>query len=427
MYDITFELVVIVLLVIVNGIFSMSEIAVVTAKRVRLEHQAERGHAGAKAALRLATDPSNFLSTVQVGITLVGVIVSAYGGATISKVLAARLTRVEWLAEHADVTALALVVAGITYLSVILGELVPKRIALGNPERVASLVARPMILVARLGRPLVLFLTGSTHLVLRLFGVRGVPEPGLTEEEIHAVIEQGAEAGVVPEVENAIVESVFRLGDRTVASIMIPRPDVRWVDLRATAEEVHDLLGEDRREWLLVCDGDVEEVRGVMDVADLLRRCLAGEAFDLATGLSQPLFVPARIPAFQLLESFKASRKRVAVVLDEYGGVDGIATIDELVAGLVGAGMEQAPMVEQHSDGSWIAAGVAPIDLVLDVMGVPKGELDPRRGARTLSGFMLTQLGRVPESGDVVEWRGYRLTVEAMDGRRVERVRIERA
>jgi putative hemolysin len=322
---ITFELLIIVLLVIVNGLFSMSEIAVVTARRVRLARQAERGHAGARAA------------------------------------------------------------------------------------------------------PVVWFLTASTHLVLRAFGVRGVPEPGLTEDEIHALVEQGAEAGVVPEVEHEIVESVFRLGDRTVASIMIPRPDVPWVDLHATAADVHEQLAQRRREWLLVCDGDIEEVRGVAHTADLLNRCLSGEPFDLTSSLSEPLYVPVMAPVFKLLASFRTSRLGVAVVLDEYGGVEGLATIDDLVAGLVGAtaaGTQEQPMLSRQADGTWIASGAASVDAVEEALDCPPIEVNARRGFRTLSGFILAQLGRVPKAGDVIVWHGYRLTVEAMEGRRVERVRI---
>src|SRR5688500_2256333 len=231
MTAIALELAVIIALLVVNGVFAMSEIAVVAAKKIRLEHRAGRGDAGARAALALAKEPTAFLSTVQVAITLIGVLAGAFGGATLGDELAVPLAAVRWIGRWAEEGPFALVVALITFLSLVIGELVPKRIALGNAERVAALVARPMGAIARAARPLVRLLGASTRAVLRLFGMKDVPSPGLTEEEIHALVEQGAESGAVPAVEHAIVESVFRLGDRQVASIMTARPDLEWVDV----------------------------------------------------------------------------------------------------------------------------------------------------------------------------------------------------
>jgi putative hemolysin len=428
MSEILLELVIIAVLLVLNGIFSMSELAIVASKRVRLERHAERGDPGARAALALAANPSDFLSTVQVGITLVGVIASVYGGATIAEQLAIPLATVPWLTNHAEAAALVIVVAGITYLSVIIGELVPKRIALGNPERVAALVARPMKIVSRVGSPLVRLLTGSTQLILRLFGVRGMPEPGLTEEEIHAVIEQGAETGVVPEVEHEIVENVFRLGDRHVSAVMTPRPDIEWIDATATPADIRAAIGVSARDWLLVCDGEIERVLGLVRTGDLLVQCLDGKAINLSEVLREPLYVPMTTPVFQLLGLFREKRRDVAVVLDEYGAIEGVASMANIADGLVGApssdASERAPSIVENKDGTWTADGdveIADVEAVLDLPGL---DLAPRRNYRTLAGFILARLGSIPSVGQSVDAHGWRFEVGAMDGRRIERIEI---
>lgn len=431
MSEIVRELVIIAVLLVLNGIFSMSELAIVAAKRVRLQKRAEEGDAGARAALAIAANPGDFLSTVQVGITLVGVIASVYGGATIAEQLALRLETIPWLAEHAEPVALATVVAGITYLSVIIGELVPKRIASGAPERVAALVARPMRLVSRVGSPLVRLLSGSTQLILRVFGVRGVPEPGLTEEEIHAVIEQGAEAGVVPAIEHEIVENVFRLGDRQMSAVMTARADLEWIDVRATPAQVLAALGDERRDWLLVCEGDVEHVLGIAYAGDLLAQRLAGHELSVRTVLEEPMFVPVTTPVFRLLESFRVHSKEVAIVLDEFGGVEGITSMSDILAGLVGGRpadgqLGENPVIVDNRDGSWTADGRVDIEDVQDAIGLPTSDPQPHRRYRTLAGFIMTQSGRVPVAGDVITVEGFDFRVEAIEGRRIERVRIER-
>lgn len=432
MAAIVVELVIIAVLLVLNGIFSMSELAIVASKRVRLERRAEQGNAGARAALAIAANPGDFLSTVQVGITLVGVIASVYGGATIAEQLAIPLANVSWIGDRAEAASLVIVVAGITYLSVIIGELVPKRIALGNPEGVAALVARPMKIVSRVGSPLVRLLTGSTQFILGMFGVRGMPEPGLTEEEIHAVIEQGAETGVVPEVEHEIVENVFRLGDRLVSSVMIARPDMPWIDVTATAADVRECLGDAARSWILVCDGDPDSVLGVVHAGDLLTQCLDGRPISLTEVLEEPLFVPASMPVFRLLQTFRATGREVAIVLDEYGGVDGIAPIGNIVNGILGprASIENAtadtPSIAAQADGSWIADGAVDIDDVAEALDVAPLPASGRRGYRTLGGFIMSRLGHLARQGDEVTESAYTFRVESVDGRRVERVRVTR-
>jgi putative hemolysin len=433
--DVMTEIVIIVLLLLVNGVFAMSEIAVVTSRRVRLEQRAERGDKGAAAALAIAREPSQFLSTVQVGITLVGVLAGAFGGATLSEELAAGLTTIPRLAPYAEPLALALVVGAITYLSLIVGELVPKRIALGAPERIAATIARPMRLLARVTAPMVALLTGSTNLTLRLLGVRPHAEAGITEEEIRALVGQGAQSGVVQTTEHEIVESVFRLGDRSVRAIMTPRPDVEWIDLEDDEAEtpLAAQLDATRRGLQLVADGDLDHVVGFVHAEDLLAHCLTGGRVDratLRTSARPPLFVPASMPVFQLLETFRASRQQAAVVLDEYGGVTGVVTLHDVLEELVGdlptpSEAEEGPPIVRRPDGSWLMDGSVPVgDVEAELDIVLTG--DERDDFQTLAGFVLTRLGRLPRPSEHVTWHGHRFEVVALDGRRIEKVAVVR-
>jgi len=431
MSAIALELAVILLLLVINGIFAMSEMAVVSARRTRLQHRAEDGDAGARAALDLAANPSNFLSTVQVGITLVGVLAGAFGGARISQVLAESLRDVRWIGPHAEPIAFGLVVSAITYLSLIVGELVPKQIALGNPERIASFMSRPMRAVARIGRPLVLLLTGSTNLVFRVFGIRATVDRSVTEQDVRALLEQGAEVGVVTSVEHTIMENTFRLGDRRVSTIMTPRLDVRWIDIGAGAEELRSQLAEGRHSPFVVCDGDVENVVGLAYADDLLELCLAGQPIDLGAVLREPLYVPISMPVLRMLETFRRSRRHAAIVLDEFGGVAGVATVDDILEGLVGELPEPddpaSPEIARQPDGSWLVDGataIVDVGAVLD-LDLPSG--GKSREFDTAGGLIMTALGRLPCAGEAVEYAGARFTVERMDGRRVALVRVRLA
>jgi putative hemolysin len=426
------EVLIIFVLLVINGIFAMSELAVVAARKVRLEHRAEEGDAGALVALELAAHPNNFLSTVQVGITLVGVLAGAFGGASIAEQLAERLEKVPWIAEHAEAAGLAIVVAAITYFSLILGELVPKRIALSNPERVASLVARPMRLVARLGRPLVWLLTTSSNVVFGLFGIRPSSDPGVTELDIRALVEQGAESGVVQHEEHAIVENAFRLGDRQVGSLMTPRPDVRWIDLMATPAELREHVAEHREARLLVCEGDLENVLGVVQAEDLLAQCLAGQPLALARHVSPPVFVPESMPALRLLEEFKRTRRQVAVVLDEFGGVQGIVTVDDLIAAVLGDlperdGEPAESSLARQPDGSWLVEGGAALEDLEHALDLDPLRAEERRQFRTVGGLVMARLGRVARVGDRFAFAGLQWEVTEMDGRRIDTVRVRPA
>jgi putative hemolysin len=431
--EIATEVVVILILLVLNGVFSMSELAVMTAKRTRLEHRVEEeGDAGAKAALELASNPNAFLSTVQVGITLVGVLAGAFGGAGIAEVLAPQFARVTWLAPYATSLAFAIVVTIITFLSLIIGELVPKNIALANPERVAALVARPMAILSRVGGPVVRVLTRTTNVILRLLGLGSVSEPGVTEQDIRALVEQGAESGVVAATEHAIVENTFRLGDRTVESIMTPRPDVLWVDLADPPEALRSQLSGAVRERFLLCEGELNQVVGIVFAEDLLLRAVNGSSVadvdSLRAVAREPQFVPAVMPVFQLLTTLRYSRAHAAVVLDEYGAVTGLVTLHDLLEALVGdvpdAATGDVADLVREPDGSWrIDAGV-PLDEVEARLDIDADDHE-RADVVTIGGFVMGRLGRVPREGDVVEWSGRRVIVSRMSGRRILSVLIE--
>ena len=429
MGDVWLEIVIILLLIVANGVFAMSEISVVASRKVRLQQRAEQGDHRAKLALDLAHEPEQFLSTVQVGITLVGVLAGAYGGATLAEPLAATLAAFPLVAPYAQGAALALVVAGITVLSIIIGELVPKSIGLRYPESIASWVARPMMLLSRVGGPLVHVLTASTNFIMRLAGFKPISGPSLTEDEIRAVISEGAESGVLEPAEESIVQRVFQLGDQRVAAIMTPRVDIEWVDVEITTEELRQFLTSHTHTEFVVCEGNLDRVLGTVRAAELLPAVLRGGAFDLRALLREPLFVPDSMAAFKLLEAFRSSHRHLALVLDEFGAVEGLVSVTDLLEGLVGAlpGHEseaQGAFVQRDAN-SWLVEGSAAIDEVAE-----KFELETpaeEAGAyHTIAGFVMARLGRVPRTADAFEYASLRFEVVDMDGRRVDKVMVTR-
>jgi magnesium and cobalt exporter, CNNM family len=406
----------------------MSEISIVAARKVRLKQRADEGDERAKTALALAHDPNQFLATVQVGITMVGVLAGAYGGATLAEKLAVPIREIAMLAPYAEAVALGVVVAGITYLSLIIGELVPKRIGLNNPETIASWVARPMLWLSRAGSPAVALLTASTNLVLRVFGIKGEAEQHLTEDELKALISQGAETGAVGATEENIVQRVFQLGDQRVAAIMTPRPDIEWIDVEATADELRAFLASHAHTMFVVCQGGLDNVLGIVRSADLLPLAFKGVPIQLRTLTREALFVPDSMPAVQLLESFRGSHKHVALVMDEYGAVEGLVTVTDLLTAIVGDlpadASEAVGAFVARPDGSWLVEGSAPIEQVATHFGIdalPEGEA----GAyHTIGGFVMARLGRVPKTADAFEWGGMKFEVIDMDGRRIDKVLV---
>jgi putative hemolysin len=408
----------------------MSEIAVVAARKVRLQQRAEDGDERARSALALAHDPNKFLSTVQFGITMVGVLAGAYGGATIAEQVAEPIRRIPQLAAYSEGLALALVVSVITVLSLIIGELVPKRIALNNPEAIASWVARPMMMLSRIGGPAVGVLTAATNFVLRVFGVKGEAEPNLTEDEIKALISQGAETGAVGAAEENIVQRVFQLGDQRVSSIMTPRPDIEWIDVDASEEELREFLASHSHTQFVACHGGLDDVAGIVRSADLLPLAFKGARINLLPLTKEALFVPDSMPAVQLLESFRGSHKHVALVMDEYGAVEGLVTVTDLLTAIVGDlpgnASEAVGAFVSRADGSWLVDGSAAMEEVATHFGMDALPEDEAGAYHTIGGFVMARLGRVPKAADVFEWGGMKFEVMDMDGRRIDKVLVMR-
>jgi putative hemolysin len=422
------EVVFILVLIVFNGLLAMSEIAVVSARRARLQKRAESGDAGARAALELADAPTRFLSTVQIGITLVGILAGAFGGATIAEKLDAWLEGVPALAPYSEAASLGLVVVSIAYLSLILGELVPKRLALFNAEGIAALVSRPMRLLARVASPAVKVLTVSTEAVLRLFGARKSDEPPVTEDEVRVMLEQGAHAGVFAHAEKELALNVFRFADRRVSALMTPRHEIAWVDVNAAPAELQRRLGAHRHSRLLVCDGGLDNVVGQVRAKDLLALCLAGEPLDLKSVLRRPLFVPESLPALKALEQLKQTGTHLAVVVDEHGGTQGLFTHHDVMEAIVGGipssdNREESPAVRRE-DGSWLMDGWLPADEVKRLLGVQKLPGEERGDFETLAGLVLMHFGRIPAAGEHFSAGGMYFEVVDMDRRRVDKVLV---
>ncbi len=428
MSSITFEILIILVLIIVNGVFSMSEMAIVSARKVRLQQLANQGDVKAKAALKLAESPNHFLSTVQVGISLIGILTGAFGGATIANRLAVYIKLVPLLAPYSEPLSFGIVVLIITYLSLIVGELVPKRLALNNPEKIASIVAIPMQALSAIASPMVYLLSASTDLILRLLGITASTEPQVTEEEIKILIEQGTEAGTFEEAEQDMVERVFRLGDRPVSYLMTPRPDIVWLDLDDSPEENRHKMVDSAYSRYPVCQGGLDNVLGVIPVTDLLARSFRGEPLDLTVGLRQPIFVPESTRGLKVLELFKQTITHMALVVDEYGVIQGLVTLNDIMSEIVGDvpstdGQDQ-PQAVQREDGSWLLDGMLPVEEFLELFGMEEWQSEERGSYQTLGGFVITHLGRIPAAADHFEWQSMRIEVMDMDGNRVDKVLV---
>lgn len=423
-----FEIVLILLLIIANGVFSGSEIAIVSARKVRLEQLAKDGNQKARVALKLANSPNNLLSTVQIGITLIGIVSGAVGGATVSHHLQALLAQVPLLKPYSEALGFGIVVTLITYLSLVIGELVPKRLALNNPEPIACAIAQPMRWLSKIASPLVYLLGISTDKLLELAGVRASEEPPVTEEEIRALIGQGTQAGLFEKSEQDMVSRVFRLGDRPVQALMTPRLEIDWLDLDSPWEETQQLIIESPHSRFPVCQEDLDTCLGIIRIKDVLSAHFSGGMIDLKAMLQTPLFVPENTHALRVLEMFKEFGTHMAMVTDEYGGIAGLVTLNDLTEAIFGelptTETEEEPMVIQREDGSWLLDGLLSIDefkALFDRESLPEEDTGLYH---TLAGFVIRALGRIPRSGDLFTWNGLRFEVVDMDGMRVDKLLV---
>jgi putative hemolysin len=423
------QIAIVFLLILLNGFFAMAEMAVVSARKARLQHAAELGREGARVALELKRDPGRFLSTVQIGITVISVVASAFGGAALADTLAQHLEAFPgWVTDYAKSISFAVVVILISYFTLILGELVPKRLALSRPEYIAARLSWLLQMMAWVSGPAERFLSASSNLVLRLIPMRsGEPSP-VTEEEITLMLREATAAGHFQAAETAMVQMVFRLGDRRVSAVMTPRTQVEWLDLTDSEDENRRKIRDSAYSRFPVVENGPQHVVGIVQVKDLYTAVLAGRPFDLRSALRPPLFVPNTVTALRALEIFKKSGAPMALVVDEYGDFEGVVTLHDILQSLVGDIADPADAdsqaVVRRDDGSWLVDGMVTVDEVRDLTGLPRLPGEDSDDFQTLGGFMMARINRVPKVADRIMVDGFRFEVVDMDGRRVDRVLI---
>ncbi len=392
---------------------------------------AERGDTKARVALDLSNSPNQFLAIVQVGITLLAIVSGAFGEETIAKRLRVLLELIPGVERYSNAIASILAILIITYLTLIIGELVPKRLALNNPEPIAAAVAIPMRMLAKIAAPVVHLLSASTDVVVRLLGMKPSGDPEVTEEEIRVLIEQGTEEGTFEAAEQDIVERVFDLNDRTVSALMTPRPEIVWLDLDDSIEVNRKKLIDSDHSRVLVCQGELDNVLGVLEVTDLLSRSLAGEPLDLTLSLHRPLYVPESTRGLKVLEMFKQSGTHIVLVVDEYGVIQGLVTLNDILIELVGdipsVYQPEEPQAVRREDGSWLLDGMLSVDDFFKLFDMEELPGQQKGNYHTMGGFVMTHLGRIPIASDHFELGGLRFEVMDMDGNRVDKVLVMRS
>jgi putative hemolysin len=416
------EVIIIAVLIFINGILAMSEAAMVASRKARLQQQANEGDKASASVLKLISNPNIFLSTVQIGITLIGVLSGAVGGATISERLAAEFSKIPALQQYSESLAIGLVVMVITILSLWLGELVPKRLALHNPEQIARVVVGPMLFISRIFSPAVKILSKATDFVLRLFGIKDSVEVPITEEELQVLLDQGTQAGVFEEAEQDMVEGVFSLGDQRVYSLMTPRTEIVALDIHDTTQEIRQKIAESEYSRFPVRQGSLETILGIVKSRDLLIQSLSGSEIKLKDLLKPAYFIPETMFASRALEIFKEKGTELLFVIDEFGGLQGLLTVNDVIEEIVGEIELEEPQATQRQDGSWLLDGMLEVDEFKEIFKLDA--LPHEDEYETLSGFMMVSLGRVPQTADHFEWKGLRFEVIDMDGRRVDKVLV---
>ena len=430
MANFVLETLVIFLLIAANGLLAMSEIAIVAARKARLQQSANSGDAGARTALELSAHPNRFLATVQIGITLVGILAGAFGGATLAHDIERLAAAVPTLAPYAGIIGVGVVVVGVTFFSLVLGELVPKRIALVRAERIASIVAAPMRLLSSLAYPLVRLLGVSTDTVLRIFRVKPSLEPHVTPEEIKILVEQGTALGVFEESEQDMIEGVLRLDERKIGAFMTPRTQMVWIDVGDSPETLRAKISNSRHSRFPVILGSFDNVLGFVSAKDVLNQSLSSQPINIRQALGPPLFVPETASALKVLDLFKREGAHFALVTDEYGGIQGMVTDWDILEAIVGElpsrGEPSEPEMTVRDDGSWLVDGLLNIDRLEEILEMDTTPEEESGRYHTVSGFVMTRLGGIPAVGQHFEWKGFRFEVMDMDGRRVDKVLISR-
>ena len=421
------EFLIILFLVILNGIFAMAEIALVSSKKVRLEEKANNGSKGAKIALQLLHKPEEFLSTVQIGITLIGVIAGAYGGANWTNDVSAFIAQFGLFQKYAVEISYVIVVGIITYLSIIVGELVPKSIAFNNPEGVAIALAPVMSVLSLITTPLVKFLSFSTKTVVSIFRIKVKNEPPVTEEELKILLDQGSQLGTFEKNESEMIKSIFRFGDRKAKSVMINRQEIVWIDVNDSRENIENIMNSSTFSRLPLGDGSLDRVIGIIKVKDYFRQSDVGKEADLRDIVTQPLFVQKNMPGIKILDRFRETKIHLAIIIDEYGSTQGMITLHDLVENILGELPERYENYEkpvfEREDGSFLIDGSILIDELEEILKV---RFERHQEYSTLGGYVMSKLNRIPKTGDKFSSENYKFEVVDMDGKRVDKVLVQK-
>ena len=420
------EIIIILILIICNGILAMTEIALVSARKTRLETDAKRGSKSARTALRLANEPDTFLSTIQIGITLIGILTGLYSGDSLAGYLAEPISKIEIFANHAQTISQTLIVIIVTYLTLIMGELVPKRIGMAFAEGAAKIVAKPMFILSKIALPFVWFLSKSTAFTLRVLGLNSHTENNnVTEEEIKAIIQEGTEGGEIQEVEQDIVERVFNLGDRNISSIMTHRSDVVWLDVNDSNEEIKKTVQENLFSLYPVADEELDQILGIVYLTDLFGH-IDAPGFDLRKVIRQPRFFPENLSVYNTLEQFKQEHIKYGIVTNEFGAVQGIITTQNILKALLGniPGMGEEQEIIQREDGTWLVDGQCPFYDFLAYFDLE--DLYNDDVYNTLSGLIFEILKRIPKTGEKLCWQNFEFEIVDMDGARIDKVLVKK-
>lgn len=423
------NILIILVLFFFNAIFAMYEIAMVAARKTRLQQRVEEGSKGAANALELLRDPNQqYLSTVQIMITMIDTMAGGIGGARLANPLAELMSKISWLAPHSDLIALIFVVTVITYFSIVMGELIPKRLAVSKPEAVVTTLSPLIRILTKLFRPLNRLLSASTNFGLKILRINTDRGPSITEEEIKNYLEQGRDIGIIEEAEREMVSGVFRLGERRIEALMTPRLEMAWVDINSSNEEIWKYILETSHSRIPVADGDLDQVLGYIQIRDLLDHSPDEPGFNLRELIQEPIYVPENMPALKALDHFQTSGVHLAMVVDEFGGITGMVTDYDILEAIVGDipedGEDTDYLVFQREDGSWLFDGLIVIDQLKEILDISMMPGEERSAYQTLSGFVMSQLGRIPKTGAKFTYENYTFEVVDMDGRRVDRVLV---
>jgi len=417
------EILLILGLILLNGLFSMAEIALVSARKARLEAQANKGDKRAKEALELANHPDTFLSTVQIGITLIGILTGILSGEKLKSDFVAFLNRFDSIADYSNGIATAIIVIIITYFSMVLGELVPKRLGLARPEAIAKFMARPMHILSRITHPFIWLLSNSTYVIVKLFNIK-TKDNQVTEEEIKAIISEGTEQGTIEEAEQEIIERVFHLGDRTITSLMTHRSDLIWFELNDNEAAIKEKILQEPHSVYPICDGQIDNIQGVVSIKDLF----VTDDLTLFKDIMQPpLYVPENNTAYQVLEKYKQSKIHSCFIIDEYGSLLGMITLNDILEAIIGDIPEQHIddyEIVEREDGSYLVDAQIPFYDFLSRFDKTEWMNEGEQEFDTLAGFILHQLKRIPKTGDKLEWEGFSLEIIDMDAQRIDKVLV---